>query len=86
MIYSHTVRDGEGLATRTETLSLVDAGEAKAAAASMEKKLDNWEKLRAQMLVDLKLRQRHLNEMRDSISAFAEFSRSVVDDVLAILI
>lgn len=84
--YSHTVREGDGLATRTEILSLVDAGEAKAAAASIEKKLDNWEKLRAQMLIDLKLRQRQLNEMRDSISAFAEFSRCVVDDVLAILI
>lgn len=83
--YSHTVRAGDGLATRTETLNLVDAGEAKEAAATIEKKLDTWDKLRGQMLDDLKRRQAQLNEMRDSISAFAESSRGVVGDVLAIL-
>ena len=84
--YSHTVRDGDGLATKTEILNLVDAGEAKEAAATIEKKLDTWEKLRCQMLDDLKRRRHQLNEMRDNISAFAESSRSLVGDVLAILI
>ncbi len=84
--YSHTVRAGDGRATRPETLNLVDAGEAKEAAATIEKRLDTWEKLRGQMLDDLKRRQRQVNEMRDSISAFAESSRGLVGEVLAILI
>jgi hypothetical protein len=83
--YSHTAREGDGLATRVQTLTLADAGEAKDAATTIEKRLDNWEKLRAQMLEDLKRRQHQLSEMEDSIPAFAESSRGVVDDVLAIL-
>jgi hypothetical protein len=83
--YCHTVRDGTGLATKTQTLILADAGEARDAAALIEKKLDNWEKLRVLMVEDLKQRRRQVDEMEDSISAFAESSRGVVDDVLAIL-
>jgi len=83
--YSHTAREGDGLATKTQTLTLVDAGEAKEAAATIEKKLDTWEKLRSQMLEDLKQRQHQLTEMEDSIPAFAEASRATVGDVLAIL-
>jgi hypothetical protein len=83
--YSHTAREGDGLATRTQTLTLVDAGEAKEAAATIEKKLDTWEKLRSQMLEDLKQQQHQLTEMEDSIPAFAEASRATVGDVLAIL-
>ena len=83
--YSHTVREGDGLVTRTQTLTLVDAEEAKEAAATIEKKLGAWEKLRVQMLDDLKLRQRQVNELEGSISAFAESSKGMVGEVLAIL-
>jgi hypothetical protein len=83
--YSHTAREGDGLATRTQTVTLVDAGEANDAAAAIEKKLDSWENLRIQMLDDIKGRQRQVKELEDSISAFAESSRGVVGDVLAIL-
>ena len=83
--YSHTVREGDGLGTRTQTLTLVDAGEARDAAATIEKKLVNWEKLRVLMLEDLKQRRRQVDEMEEGIAAFAESSRGVVDDVLAIL-
>lgn len=83
--YSHTARDGDGLATKTETVILADAGEARDAAAAIEKKLDSWEKLRSQMLENLKQRKGQLGELDDSIAAFAESSRDVVGDVLAIL-
>ena len=83
--YSHTARDGNGLATKTQTVTLVDATEAKEAAAAIERKLETWEKLRVQMLDDLKGQQRQLNEMEESISAFAESSKGLVGDVLAIL-
>ena len=83
--YSHTARNGDGLATKTQTLTLADAGEARDAAAAIEKRLDTWEKLRIQMLEDLKQKQRQLGEMEESIPAFAESSKTVVGDVLAIL-
>ncbi len=83
--YSHTARNGEGLATKMQTVTLADAGEARDAAAAIEKRLDTWEKLRIQMLEVLKQKQVQLGEMEDSISAFAESSKGVVGDVLAIL-
>ncbi len=83
--YSHTARNGDGLATKTQILTLADAGEARDAAASILKRLDTWEKLRIQMLENLKQEQIQLGEMEESISAFAESSRSVVGDVLAII-
>jgi hypothetical protein len=82
--YSHTVRQGDGLATRTQTLTLVDTGEVEEAAASFEKKLENWEKLRNQMQDDLEGQKRHLKKVADSVSAFAAFSKGVVADVIAI--
>ena len=83
--YSHTARDGDGLATKTQTVTLLNEGEAKDAAAAIVKRLDNWEKLRVQMLEDLKRKQHLLVEMEDVIPAFAESSREVVNDVLTIL-
>lgn len=83
--YCHTVRDGDGLATKTQILTLADATEAKDAAAVIERKIDSWEKLRAQMQDHLKLRQKKVKEMEGSIPDFAESSKGLVDDVLAIL-
>jgi pantothenate synthetase len=83
--YCHTVREGDGLGTRTTAVTLADAGEANDAASAIEKKLDSWEKLRDQMLEDLKKKQRKVAEMESSIPDFAESSREMVDDVLAIL-
>lgn len=83
--YSHTVRQADGLATQTDTLTLVDTGEAEEAAAAFEKKLDNWEKLRSQMQDDLERRKRDLKEVAKFVSAFAASSETVVVDVLDII-
>jgi hypothetical protein len=83
--YFHTAREGDGLATRTQTVVLTSATEATDAAAAIEKKLDSWEKLRVQMVEDLKVQQKQLKELENLIAEFAEASRSVVGDVLAIL-
>ena len=52
--YSRTAREGQGLGTKTETLTLANADEATDAAASIEKNLESWGKLREQMVEDLK--------------------------------
>lgn len=83
--YHHTAREGDGMATRTQTATLTNAGEATDAAAMIEKKLDNWEKLRLQMVENLKVEQRQLKDLEHVIPDFAEASRTVVGDVLAIL-
>jgi len=83
--YSHTIRQPEGLATQTTTLTLVDTEEAKVAAEAFEKKLQNWEKLRSQMQAELESRKRQLKEIAGSVSAFAAFSSGVVADVLALI-
>lgn len=85
VVYSHTVRKPEGLATRTETLTLAGTGEAEDAAAAFEKKLAGWEKLRSKMQDDLERRQRQLREVGKTVSAFAVFSTGVVSEILSII-
>jgi len=84
--YSHTARDGSGgLVTKTETLTLSDAGEALNAATTLEKRLEGFAKLRDQMLEELKHRQRQVGEMRHGLSSFVESSNGLVVEVLATL-
>jgi hypothetical protein len=83
--YAHTAREGDGLATKTEIVTLASGAEAQEAAATIEKRLETWDKLRAEMIEDLKQKRRKLREMEKSIPSFAEASKSVVVDVLAIL-
>lgn len=84
--YAHTGRDGQrGFVTRTETLVLADAGEASTAADRIEKKLDNYAKLRDQMLEDLEQDRRQLGKMREGIGTFVAASDGLVLEVLAVL-
>jgi len=84
--YSHTARDGtRTLVTRTETLVLGDADEALSAAATLEKRLEGYAKLRDQMLEDLERRQEQVGEMRHGLSGFVAWSNVVVLEVLATL-
>lgn len=84
--YSHTARTGTKLlVTRTETLTLSDRDEALNTAAMLEKRIEGWEKLRDQMLVDLKDRQRQLRALKDSLSGFVDSSKGLVGEVLATL-
>ena len=84
--YSHTARDGlRRLVTKTETLSLASADEATSAAATLEKRLEGFEKLRKQMLEELKEKQRQIGEMQHGLPAFVEASNRLVVEVLATL-
>lgn len=86
VVYSHTARDGtRRLVTKTETLTLNDADEARAAAAKVEKRLESFAKLRDQMIEDLEQRQAQLDEMRHGLSGFVASSNGLVVEVLATL-
>jgi hypothetical protein len=85
--YSHTARQGpQNLVTKTETLTLSDTAEAQDAAATLEKNMEGWAKLRDQMLEDLEQRQHQIEQTRRSLSGFVEASRSLVGEVLAVLV
>ncbi|MEX2466084.1 MAG: hypothetical protein WD995_04195 [Gemmatimonadota bacterium] len=84
--YTHTARDGlRRLVTKTETLTLADADEALSAAATLEKRLEGYAKLRDQMLEELETKQRQIDEMREGLSGFVASSNRLVVEVLATL-
>lgn len=84
--YSRTARNGsQGLYTKVETVTVSDASEAVSAAAALEKKLDSYSKLRDEMLVEVKVKKRQIEEMRQTVPAFAESSSGIVLNVLATL-
>lgn len=84
--YSHTARTGTRLLiTKTETLTLADRDEALSAAATLEKRIEGWEKLRDQMLDELKDKQRQLRDLKGTLSGFVDSSQGLVGEVLATL-
>ena len=84
--YSYTARlPSRGLVTKTEPLTLADAGEARAAADLVERRSEAWNKLRSEMLEELRLREQRWIELSTSLSSFAEASRGIVREVLAVL-
>lgn len=84
--YSHTARNGsQGLYTKIETLTVAGASEAVSAAAALEKKLDRFGRLRDEMLVEMKVRKKQIEEMRRTVAGFVDSSNSIVLDVLATL-
>ncbi|MEK9502705.1 hypothetical protein [Gaopeijia maritima] len=85
--YAHTARNGShGLYTKVETLTVRDASEVEGAAAALEKNLDKFDKLRTEMLAEMKLEKRQIEEMRKTVASFVGASNSIVDDVLAALV
>lgn len=86
MEYSHTGRDGSrSVATKAEVLVVNDAKEAAAAADALERKLDGYEKLRVQMVEELKERARTLREMKKDVSQVAPAFQGMLVEVLATL-
>ena len=84
--YAHTGRDAHRrLVTKIEVLTLKDADEATSAADSIEKKLENYAKLRDEMLEDLKQERRQLGKMREGLGKFVADSNGLVLEVLATL-
>ncbi|MEX2527489.1 MAG: hypothetical protein WEA09_07610 [Gemmatimonadota bacterium] len=84
--YSHTGRNGSrSVATKAEVLTVNDAKEAAAAADALERKLDGYEKLRVQMVEELKERSRTLREMKKEVSQVAPAFQGMMVEVLATL-
>lgn len=84
--YTHTARDGQRrLVTKLETLVLADAEAASTAAASLEKKLEGYAKLRDEMIQDLHQGRRRIGEMREELGGFIAASNGLVLEVLATL-
>ncbi len=85
--FSHTARQGpQNLVTKTQTLTLSDTAEAQDAAATLERNMEGWAKLRDQMLEELEHRQHQIEQTRRSLSEFVEASRTLVGEVLAVLV
>ena len=84
MEYSHTGRDGSrSVATKSATLVVNDAKEAVAAADALERKLEGYEKLRVQMVEELKERTRMLREMKKDLSQVTPAFQGMMVEVLA---
>lgn len=84
--YSHTVRDvTRGLITNTETLTVSDAAEAEGAAASIEKNLSRWDRLRTKMLQELEERQGLVNQLSRDRADFVDSVEDLVPEVLVTL-
>jgi len=84
--HSYTARSpSRGLVTKNEPLTLADADEARAAADNVDKRAEAWDKLRVEMLAELKLREQRWAELSADLSSFADASRGTIREVLAIL-
>ena len=84
--YEHTARSpSEGLITKTAELTLADAGEARSAAENIVKRTDAWDKLRREMLEEMKLSQQALVDLKGCLKDFVDSSRGLVQDVFAVM-
>jgi hypothetical protein len=82
--FSHTVRDAyQELITKTETRVANDADEARATAATVERSLTSWSKLAEAMIVDLKRRQKQLDQVAEALPSFVASSRGLIGEVVA---
>ncbi len=72
----------EVFVTKTETLELESAQDALDAAASIERSLPRWEKLRGEMLDELNDTRERLGDLSRSVPEVVDEWQSLVDDVL----
>jgi hypothetical protein len=85
--YSHTARQGsQSLVTKTDALRLGDTAEAESAAATLERRMGEWARLRDQMLEELAHRQHQIEETRQSLSGFVDASRTLLGEVFEVLV
>jgi hypothetical protein len=84
--YSHTAMDATvGLVTKTETVTVTDAGEALEAAKKIEQGMGRWGKLKVQMLEDIKDRQKRLGVLTGELSDFVESSHGLLKEIILTL-
>jgi hypothetical protein len=82
--FSYTVRDAfSELVTKTETVTVTEAGEATSAAAALERSMPARTKLADLMIIELKRKQSQLEVMTKGLSDFIESSRGLLQEVMA---
>ena len=85
--YTHTARSpSRGLVTELEELELASPDEAHAAADTIEKHQESWEKLRKEMLEELKSKDQQWADLIGSLSAFAGAYRGLLEEVLFMVV
>jgi len=81
--YSHTAKEGsQRWVPKVATLTLTSATEAHEAARGIEKNIEGWDKLRGEMVSELKGKQRELAEMRKTLPSLLQSSRGLLFEVL----
>lgn len=86
LTYFHTARDvTQGFFTKTETLTLNDATEAKDTLQTIQKSLNRWGKLRVQMHEELQQTQKRLGILSGDMTDFIDSSRALLDELLLTL-
>jgi len=84
--YTRTAKDPvRGFATRSETLEIGDAEEAKKAAEKMERSLPRWAKHREHMIENLRRRRQSLDEASRQLGDVVESWRGLFQEVLVIM-
>jgi hypothetical protein len=82
--FSYTVRDAfSELVTKTETVTVTEAGEATSAAAALERSMPARTKLADLMIIELKRKQSQLEIMTKGLSDFIESSKGLLQEVVA---
>jgi len=86
IVYTRTSKSPtDGLITKTETLSLTTAEEALQAARTFERSMPRWERLRDQMLDEMRETQEHLGLLSREISGVVNGWRGLLGEVLVTL-
>lgn len=81
--YCHTAKEGsQRWVTKVTTLTLTNPAEAEEAVRGIEKNMEGWEKLRGEMILELKGKQREIAEMRKTLPSLLQSSRGILSDVL----
>lgn len=81
--YCHTAKEGaQRWVTKVTRLTLTNSTEAEEAARGIEKNIEAWDKLRAEMFAELKGKQRELVEMRKTLPSLLQSSRGLLSEVL----
>ena len=84
--YSRSARDSvQSMFTKTENIEVNDALETLGCAESIERNLDHWTTLRDQMIAELKVEQKHLSVMTQTLSQFVKSMHRLLGEVIATL-
>jgi hypothetical protein len=81
--YCHTAKEGsQRRVTKMAKFTLTNPSEAEDAARTIEKNLEGWEKLRVEMISELKGKQKELTEMKKTLPSLLQSHRGLLTAVL----